>query len=151
MCASTQPYRLLIRVPYADVDQMRFVYYANYLVYFEMARTGMLRDAGMPYSELEKRGVLLPVMTSHCEYQQPAHYEDLLAVDVVCTPFRGVRFRIEYKVWRVGTGADADPGGETLLAEGYTDHVCMSPVGKVLRPDPVFKRIANGLAGSSDQ
>ena len=146
MSAAAQPYRLLVRVPYADVDQMKFVYYANYLVYFEMARTGLLRDAGVPYSELEKRGVLLPVMAAHCEYRQPAHYEDLLAVDVVCTPFSGVRFRIEYTVWRVGTGADKTPGEETLLAEGYTDHVCLSPEGKVLRPDPVFTRIANGTA-----
>ncbi|NQU39002.1 MAG: acyl-CoA thioesterase [Lentisphaerae bacterium] len=144
MAEAAQPYRHLIRVPYADVDQMKFVYYANYLVYFEMARTGLLRNAGVPYSVLEKRGVLLPVMTSHCEYRLPAHYEDLLAVDTRCTPFRGARFRIEYTVWRVGTGADETPAEETLLAEGYTDHVCMSPDGSVLRPDPVFKRIAQG-------
>lgn len=136
-----QTYRLLIRVPYADVDQMKFVYYANYLVYFEMARTGMLRDSGVPYSELEKRGVLLPVMTAHCTYLQPAHYEDLLAVDVVVPPFRGVRFRIDYKVWRVGTGGDSTPGDGTLIAEGYTEHVCLSPEGKVLRPDPAFTRL----------
>ena len=82
------PYRLLVRVPYADVDQMKFVYYANYLVYFEMARTGLLRQAGMPYSELEERGVLLPVMAAHCAYRQPAHYEDLLSVEACCQPFR---------------------------------------------------------------
>ena len=139
---TAQPYRHLVRVPYADVDQMKFVYYANYLVYFEMARTGLLRQAGVPYSELEKRGVLLPVLAAHCDYRAPGHYEDLLAVDVVMPAFKGVRFRLEYTVWRVGTGQDDHPGEGPLLAEGYTDHVCMSPAGKVLRPDPAFVALA---------
>ncbi|MBL7076284.1 MAG: acyl-CoA thioesterase [Kiritimatiellae bacterium] len=134
-------YRHLIRVPYAHVDQMKFVYYANYLVYFEMARTGMLRDSGTPYSVLEERGVLLPVMAAHCEYRQPAHYEDLLAVDVDFPPFKGVRFRLNYKVWRVESGTDPQPADEDLLVEGYTEHVCMSPGGKVLRPDPAFVQL----------
>ncbi len=135
-------YRHLIRVPYAHVDQMRFVYYANYLVYFEMARTGMLRDAGTPYSELEARGVLLPVMSAHCDYRQPARYEDLLAVDVDFPSFKGVRFRLDYKVWRLESGTGNPPGaGEALLIEGYTEHVCMSPEGKVLRPDPAFTQL----------
>ncbi len=135
-------YRHMIRVPYAHVDQMRFVYYANYLVYFEMARTGMLREAGTPYSTLEEKGVLLPVMAAHCEYRQPAHYEDLLAVDVNFPAFKGVRFRLDYKVWRVESGAGPTPGEDALLVEGYTEHVCMSPDGKVLRPDPAFKQLA---------
>lgn len=137
-------YRHLIRVPYAHVDQMRFVYYANYLVYFEMARTGMLRAAGTPYSALEARGILLPVMAAHCDYRQAGRYEDLLAVEVEFPPFKGVRFRLNYKVWRVESSSRPAPSeAEDLLAEGYTMHVCMSPQGKVLRPDPVFGRLAD--------
>ncbi len=135
-------YRHTIRVPYAHVDQMRFVYYAHYLVYFEMARTGMLRDAGTPYSSLEARGVLLPVMAAHCQYRQPARYEDLLAVDVAFPPFKGVRFRLNYTVWRVESGLGEEQEGEELLVEGYTEHVCMTPEGKVLRPDPAFRDLA---------
>jgi acyl-CoA thioester hydrolase len=120
---------------------MQFVYYANYLVYFEMARTGMLRASGTPYSALEARGVLLPVMAAHCDYRQPARYEDLLAVDVDFPPFKGVRFRLNYRVWRVESAMEPQPGNEELLVEGYTEHVCMSPEGKVLRPDPAFTQL----------
>jgi len=120
---------------------MRFVYYANYLVYFEMARTGMLRESGTPYSSLEARGVLLPVMVAHCDYGQPARYEDLLAIDVDFPPFKGVRFRLNYKVWRVESATAPQSEEEELLLEGYTEHVCMSPEGKVLRPDPAFVQL----------
>ena len=65
------------RVPYADTDQMGVVYYANYLEYFERSRTEMLRAAGLPYSELEKKGIILPVSEAYCKYLGPARYDDL--------------------------------------------------------------------------
>ena len=123
-----------IRVPYAHTDQMGFVYYANYLVYFEMARSEMLREAGTPYGELEKRGVVLPVVEVHTVYRSPARFDDLLEIHTCCTEMRGVRVHIEYRVLR----------GEELLATGYTDHVCMSPAGKVLKPAPELRRLVEG-------
>jgi acyl-CoA thioester hydrolase len=119
-------YRL--HVPYADIDAMGIVYYANYLVYFEMARASLLREVGLPYGEMEAAGVMLPVVESHCEYKQSAHYDDELVVYTTCLPFKGPRLRIEYEVKRDGE----------LLATGYTHHVCMSPAGKVLRPTPAL-------------
>jgi acyl-CoA thioester hydrolase len=120
-----------VRVPYAHTDQMGVVYYAHYLVYFEMARAEMLREAGTPYGELEKKGVGLPVVESHCEYRSPARFDDLLTIRTRCTAIRGVRLRIEYDVEREGT----------ILAQGYTEHVCVSPSGKVLKPAPELKRL----------
>ena len=119
-------FRCSVRVPYAHIDQMGFVYYANYLVYFEMARTEMLRQAGIPYVELEKRGVMLPVIEAACFYKLPAHYDDLLEVRTRCTELRGIRLRIEYEVIRDGQ----------TLATGHTVHTFISPEGKVLRPVP---------------
>jgi acyl-CoA thioester hydrolase len=113
-----------MRVPYAHTDQMGMVYYANYLVYFEMARAALMREVGLPYGELEKRGVYLPVVEAHCEYRKPARFDQLVEVRSRCTEFRGVRLRIEYEV--VGDGE--------LLATGYTHHVCMTRDGKVVRP-----------------
>ena len=69
-----------VRVPYAHTDQMAMVYYANYFVYFEMARSELLREAGVAYPEMEKRGVLLPVVAAHCEYRKAARYDDLLSI-----------------------------------------------------------------------
>ena len=123
-------FRFSTRVPYAHVDQMGFVYYAHYLVYFEMARADMLREAGIPYPEMEKRGIRLPVVVSHCEYRKPARYDDLLVVVSRCSQ-KGPRLRIEYEVKR----------GDEVLVVGHTEHVCLSPEGKVMRPAPELKRL----------
>ena len=124
-------YKHDVRIPYADVDQMGVVYYANYLVYFEMARNELLREEGIPYTQMEEAGVMLPVVEAHCEYQLPAKYDDLITICSECLPFEGVRLRIRYEVYR----------GATLLMTGYTHHVCMSPEGKVLRPTAQLRKL----------
>jgi len=123
-------FRYSVRVPYAHVDQMGFVYYAHYLVYFEMARADMLREAGIPYPEMERRGIRLPVVEAHCEYRKPARYDDLLDIVSRCSQ-QGPRLRIEYEMKR----------GDEAIVTGYTEHVCLSPEGKVLRPAPELKRL----------
>lgn len=124
-------FRHSVRVPYAHVDQMGVVYYANYLVYFEMARSEMMREAGMPYSELEARGLRLPVIEAHCEYKAPARFDDLVEIRTRCTEIRGARVRIEYELLR----------GNVLLASGRTVHACVSPEGRVIRPFPELLRL----------
>jgi len=132
---SGKVFRHSIRVPYAHTDQMRFVYYANYLVYFEMARSELLREVGLPYAELEKRGVFLPVVEAHCEYKTPAHFDDLLVVSSRCS-IQGPRIRISYEVNR----------DQELIVTGHTVHVCLSPEGKVLRPIPELRLLLDPSA-----
>ena len=72
--------RTRVRVRYADTDQMGVVYYANYLVWFEVGRTEWLRDGGWSYREMEEDGVALPVIEAHCEYRQPARYDDEIEI-----------------------------------------------------------------------
>jgi len=131
MTASARIFRHGIRVPYAHVDQMGVVYYANYLVYFEMARSEMLREAGTPYTELEKKGVRLPVVEAFCEYLAPAHYDDWLIVESRVPGIQGARLRIEYVIRR----------DEKPMVTGHTIHVCVNPQGKVLRPVEEFRRL----------
>ena len=119
-----------IRVPYAHTDQMKFVYYANYLVYMEMARSELLREIGIPYSDMEKRGIMLPVVVAHCEYKRPAHFDDLLEIRSTAE-ICGTRFRIEYEIWR----------GSDLLSTAYTEHVCVGTDGKVMRPDQELQKL----------
>jgi len=69
-----------VRVRYAETDQMAVVYYANYFVWFEVGRTDLLRQSGWSYRELEAEGIGLPVIEAHCEYRQPARYDDELEV-----------------------------------------------------------------------
>jgi acyl-CoA thioester hydrolase len=113
-----------IQVRYSETDAMKFVYYANYLVYFEVARTSALADLGHPYWEMEKRMVLIPVLAAHCEYLKPGRYGDLLTVRTLRWRKGAARIRFDYEVWR-----DRD-----LLARGFTEHAFMHPEGRPLRP-----------------
>jgi acyl-CoA thioester hydrolase len=128
---SPRKFDFTLHVPYAHIDKMGVVYYANYFVYFEMARSAMFREAGLPYGKLEERGVMLPVVAAHCEYRKAARLDEEICITVSNLSQRGAVLRAEYEVKR---GAD-------LLAVGYTDHVCMSPQGTVLKPVPELKRI----------
>ena len=69
-----------VRVRYAETDQMGIVYYANYLVWFEVGRTDLLRLTGWTYREMEADGYALPVVEAHCEYRQSARYDDDLDI-----------------------------------------------------------------------
>lgn len=111
------------RVPYADTDQMGVVYYANYLEYFERSRTEMLRSAGLPYSELEKRGLFLPVSEAYCKYHAPARYDDLLIFRSWVKEVRGVRMVIASEVRR----------GDELLVSGHVVLVSVNGDRKVTR------------------
>lgn len=123
-----------IRVPYAHTDQMGFVYYAHYFMYFEMARAELLREVGLPYTEMESKGVMLPVVEAHCEYKQPARFDDSLVVQTRCEGLRKVRLHLSYEVMR----------GEDLIVTGYTHHVCMDAEGNAIRPIPELKKLVEG-------
>ena len=114
---------LIYRVPYADVDQMGFVYYANYLVYFERGRNELLRECGLPYRELEEQGIMLPVIEAHCEYKKSAYYDDELSIITCAEEVKGVRAKLSCEIYR----------GDQLLAHGYTWHVSTNPQGRPCR------------------
>ncbi|QSH40743.1 thioesterase family protein [Lentisphaerota bacterium ZTH] len=111
------------RVPYADTDQMGVVYYANYLVYFERSRTEMLRDAGLPYSEIERRGYLLPVVEANLKYKASAHYDELLTFRSIVKEARGIRLVIASEVFRDGK----------LLVSGEVTMACADKNHKLTR------------------
>jgi acyl-CoA thioester hydrolase len=114
-----------VRVRYADTDQMGVVYYANYLVWFEIGRTEWLRDAGWNYREMEETGVSLPVIEAHCEYRQPARYDDEIEIRTTATALTPARLRFEYRAIRTS--------GSTLVAEGHTVHAAVGPNGRPCR------------------
>jgi acyl-CoA thioester hydrolase len=69
-----------IRVRYAETDQMGVVYHSNYFPYFEAARAEWIRELGMTYADMEKMGVVMPIVDVHCKYLRPAKYDDLLTI-----------------------------------------------------------------------
>ena len=114
-----------IRVRYADTDKMGVVYYANYLVWFEVARTDWLRERGWSYREMESTGFSLPVLEAHCEYRQSARYDDEVEARATGSLLSPVRVRFEYEITRAADGA--------ALANGHTVHVTIDRAGKPCR------------------
>ncbi len=106
---------------------MKFVYYANFFVYFEVARTTGLAELGYPYSQMEADGVLIPVLKAECEYRKPGRYGDTLRIRTARWRLGRTRIRFEYLVSEISR-----PDG--IVATGVTEHAFMSPEGKVLRP-----------------
>ena len=128
-----------VRVRYAETDQMGIVYYANYLVWFELGRVELLRSLGLAYSQLEKEHeCILPVVEATCRYRSPARYDDEILIETRPSLLRGSVLKFAYRILRKGSDG-ADP---TLLAEGETVHVvCDDQLNKKPLPD----RYAAGL------
>ncbi len=74
-----------VRVRYAETDQMGYAYHGNYVQYFEIGRTEILRELGFPYARMEKDGVLCPVMSMQFRFVRPAMYDELIKI---CTEIR---------------------------------------------------------------
>ena len=120
-----------IRVRYADTDKMQFVYNGKYLEYFEVGRTEILRNVGLPYSELEKTGYQLPVMEAGLKYKNPAHYDDELNIEATIKELYTAKVHIEYKITRKEDNA--------LIATGFTDHMFMrEDTKKPTKPPKIY-------------
>lgn len=124
-----------IRVRYAETDAMGIVYYANYLVWFELGRTEWIRAHGLTYRELEEGGIRLPVVEAHCTYRASARYDDLVRLETTVTALTPVRVSFAYRATRAApSGSTGDRSGvETLLVEGHTDHVFLTHDGRIAR------------------
>jgi acyl-CoA thioester hydrolase len=109
------------RVRYAETDQMGIVYYANYLVWFEIGRVELLRSLGHAYAALEvNHGLILPVVEATCRYRAPARYDDEILIETRPALLRGSVIKFAYSIWR----KPSQEGEERkLLAEGETVHV----------------------------
>ena len=126
-----------VRVIYGDTDQMGVVYYANYLRYFELARSELFRAHGGSYVEMEASGLMLPVVEATCRYQAPARYDDLLLVGIEVREVRRVTLTFAYQVRR-----EAEEG---TICTGTTLHACVGKNGRPARlPDWVARLVAPG-------
>lgn len=114
-----------VRVRYAETDQMGVVYYANYLVWFEIGRTDLLRQTGWSYREMEVDGYSLPVIDAQCAYKASAKYDDEIEVRTSGGMVSPVRVKFSYEVVRTADRA--------LLATGSTVHATLDRAGKPCR------------------
>ncbi len=124
-----------VSVRYGDTDQMRVAYHANYLYWFEIARTEWLRARGKTYRELEAEGVQLPVIEAHCLYLRPARYDDRMRLVAWVGGLSRAVVRFDYRI-------ELAPG--EVLATGWTRHCFLGPAGRPIRIDGALMELLGG-------
>jgi acyl-CoA thioester hydrolase len=118
------------RVIYGDVDAMQMAYYANYLRWFEIGRSELIRHLSLPYAEIENRGYRLPVTEAYLKYHKPARYDDLLLINTGVGFIRKASMRFDYRILNQENH---------LLVQGYTIHACLDREDKLVRlPESVI-------------
>jgi acyl-CoA thioester hydrolase len=113
-------HEITFRVRYAETDRMGLLHHANYLVYFEMGRTELLRARGISYRDIEDSGHLLVVVEVGCKFKRPAYYDDLLTLRTTVDRVTHVKIVHRYEVLRDGL----------LLAEGHSTLACVDREGR---------------------
>ena len=128
---SERGHRHTYRVIYGDTDAAAVVYNANFLRFFEIGRTEMMRENVCSYREIEELGYVLPVTECYVRYKAPARYDDLLIIETRLIELKKVSCKFSYKILRT----DSETGKEQLLAKGHTTHASVNRQGK-LTPFP---------------
>ncbi|MBF0433414.1 MAG: acyl-CoA thioesterase [Fibrobacteria bacterium] len=113
-----------IAVRYAETDAMGFVYYGNYLTWFEVARCEALAAMGHPYAEMEKQNIFIPVLSAEIQYKKPAKFGDIIKIESLRYRLGRVRIQFNYRVLK----------GDELLTTGKTVHAFMNSAGRAIRP-----------------
>ncbi|WP_294823653.1 thioesterase family protein [uncultured Flavobacterium sp.] len=123
-----------VRVRYAETDQMGVVYHGNYAQYFEMGRVEWLRNLGVSYADMEKGGIMLPVVSLTMNYKKPARYDDLLRVRTIMKKLTSVKIEFEYEIYNQD---------DELLTTGSSIlvFVNMATGRPVLPPDYIIEKV----------
>ena len=112
----SKEFSIEVRVIYADTDQMGVVYYANYLIWLEIARTEFLRSKGINYRNIEREQQLaLPAVEVFCKYKAPARYDDIIVIKTKVSEIKNSSLRFDYELFNKDTNQ--------LLVIAYTVHV----------------------------
>lgn len=117
---------------YAETDMMGVAYNSNYLIWFELGRAAYMRERGIPYSEVEKKGYFLPISEFSCRISSPASYDQELVISAHIKEVRSRSITFGYRIER----------DHMKLAEGETKHIC---VGGDRRPASIPGWLLEGL------
>ena len=131
-------FQTTVRVLYGDTDAGGVVYNANFLRYFEIGRTELMREWVCSYSDIEKLGFVLPVTECWARYKAPAFYDDLLTIETAIAEISKVKCKFSYRITRKEAGVERPK----LLVKGYTVHVAVTREGKLTRlPKEITQKI----------
>lgn len=112
MLKKIRPYER--KVFYYETDKMSIMHHSNYIRIFEETRVSFLEQAGMPFEDIEARGILMPVLSVNCRYKRPLRFDEPFAVYPVITKFNGTTLELDY---RIVSRLNGD-----LCAEGNSSH-----------------------------
>jgi acyl-CoA thioester hydrolase len=112
-----------IRVRYQETDNMGVVYYANYFIWLEVARTEYLRSSGVSYRHIEEKGSYMMVADARCQYKAPARYDDVVRIQTWIANMKNSSLDFAHKLYV----------GERLIATGESVHVFTNKSGKPVR------------------
>ena len=121
------------RVSYGETDCMGVLYYAEYLHIFERARSAYIRERGMSYADVERKGIILPVREAQCRYRSPARYDELVLVRAGVSEWGRASLRFVYEMW--------NEDKTRLLATGMTQHALVDAGGRPIRMPEWFRRL----------
>lgn len=125
-----------VRVLYGDTDAGGVVYNANYLRYFELGRSELMRAWICSYKKIEELGLVLPVTESYCRYKAPAVYDDLLTIETSIGEASSLKCRFNYRITKMHQDKPK------LLARGHTVHAAVTRDGRLTRlPQEIFDKI----------
>jgi len=131
-------FKTTVRVLYGDTDAGGVVYNANYLRYFEIGRTELMREQVCSYNEIEKLGFLLPVTECWIRYKAPSFYDDLVIVETTVAEVSRIKCKFAYRIVR----EEKDIKRPKLLVKGYTVHAAITREGKLTQlPDKILEKI----------
>lgn len=116
-----------IRVRYAETDPMKYVYYGNYATYFEVARVELFRELGMPYDEIEERGIWLPVSEFSIKYLKPALYDENLEIHTFIRKIPGVKIEFEYEIYNPSKQKITEAKTTLFFLDSKTNKVIKCP------------------------
>lgn len=128
-------HEIKIRVRYGETDQMGYVYYGNYAMYYEVARVESLRNLGFAYKDLETDGIMLPVLENHSYFIAAAKYDDLLTIKIIVPEKPGVKIGFRYEITNEN---------DILINKGSTILAFVNmKTGKPCRPPELMQKLFN--------
>ena len=87
-----------IRVWYCDTDQMGIVHHSNYIRYYEAARSDFMRSLGLSYADVERRGLMMPILEVQSKYRKPAFYDEELTITTILDELPSTRINFRYEI-----------------------------------------------------
>lgn len=135
---TTHIHRTTCRVIYGDTDAAGVVYNANFLRYFEIGRTELMREWVCSYRAIEQQGIFLPVTECYTRFKAPAFYDDLLTIETSIAELKKLTCRFNYRICREVSGVER----QQLLVRGFTVHAAVTREGKLTRlPEDIIDKL----------